>query len=280
MTERARAPGFPLPLPSPSCIVAPMERVTLVVPCFNEASRLPGDAFVAHTLSGFALELLFVDDGSTDGTAEVLEGLCARAPERLRWFSLPENRGKAEAVRTGVLAALDRGCDRVGYWDADLATPLSELARFCEVLDANPSLDAVFGARIAFLGRRIDRHMHRHMYGRVFATAVSRMLTLDVYDTQCGAKLFRASPVLARVFAEPFLGRWVFDVELLARLIAYYEPLGVDVADRVHELPLTRWHDVAGSKVSLSDAVIAAADLARIARRYEEALRLRRGGRS
>jgi len=256
-----------------------MERLTVVVPCYNEAPRLPVDAFASFALPGRELRFLFVDDGSTDATPEVLANLCARDPERLSWFSLPENRGKAEAVRTGVLAALDRGCDYVGYWDADLATPLSELARFCEVLDAEPHVDAVFGARIALLGRRIDRHLYRHAYGRVFATLVCRMLALDVYDTQCGAKLFRASPALAADFAAPFLGRWVFDVELLARFIARYEPLGLDVADKVHELPLTRWRDVAGSKVHLGDALTAASDLGRIGRRYDEALRLRRARR-
>lgn len=253
-----------------------MTRVVIVVPCYNEARRLPVDAFLSFRLERADVRFLFVDDGSTDATHEVLSDLVRRGGDRILMMRLERNSGKAEAVRRGLLAALDRGTDRVGYWDADLATPLHEISRFSEVLDAHPDLDLVMGARVQLLGRTIDRRAYRHAYGRVFATAVAAMLKLPVYDSQCGAKLFRVGPDLRSIFEDTFVTRWIFDVEILARLIAVYEPRGVDAAARVFELPLEEWRDIAGSKIGPADAALAARDLAKIAYRYRAPLALRR----
>lgn len=253
-----------------------MASVFVVVPCFNEADRLDRDAFERAELRGHQLRLHFVDDGSTDGTGEVLEELCAQQPSALGFSQLPENVGKAEAVRHGLSIGLAEGHDYVGFWDADLATPMSELVEFVRVLEDRTQVDVVLGARVALLGRRIDRRLHRHLYGRVFATAVSQTLALPVYDTQCGAKLFRANADLQRVLDRPFLSRWIFDVELLARYIERYEARGVEADAKIYELALRRWRDVPGSKVRASDAARAFLELSRIAREYRTALTARR----
>jgi dolichyl-phosphate beta-glucosyltransferase len=244
------------------------DRVALVVPCFNEAARLPVQEFLRVRLGRGRLELVFVDDGSTDATRALLERIRDERPAETSLVAYDRNAGKAEAVRRGVLHALGRRPDAVGFWDADLATPLSELPLFVDVLDGNPSVDVVIGSRVKLMGRTVERHAWRHYLGRLFATAASVTLGLPVYDTQCGAKLFRATPLLADVFARPFLSRWIFDVEILARLLAL-DPRGVQTtASSIHELPLRAWTDVRGSKVRWVDFVRAAVDLARIRRAY------------
>ena len=238
-----------------------MSRIAIVVPCFNEEQRLNASAFQAYGDADF----YFVNDGSTDGTLRLLQSLAASDPKRLHVLDLPKNSGKAEAVRNGIVAALPRA-EYVGFWDADLATPLSELPRFVEILDDRNEVQMVFGSRVRLLGRDIDRHASRHYFGRVGATLISATLGLAVYDTQCGAKLFRSSDVLRQIFSRPFLSRWLFDVEIIARLI---QVIGHNAAaDSVHELPLFVWHDVQGSKVRSRDYLRGLRDLWRIHRAY------------
>lgn len=229
-------------------------RVVLVVPCYDEAERFDAGQF-ALFLDDPRVRLLFVDDGSRDATAEVLSAFCERRPAEL--LRMPVNSGKGEAVRAGMLRALERDPSIVGYADADLATPPEEILRMLDVLEASDA-DAVIGARIALLGADIDRSAVRHYLGRVFATAVSAVLNERVYDTQCGAKLFRANDALRASIADPFSSRWAFDVELLGRLF--------HAGARVVEVPLQKWHDIPGSKLRPLAMLRAAADLVRIAR--------------
>ena len=244
------------------------EPVTLVVPCFNEARRLRPDAFVEALDAIPRLRLRFVNDGSKDTTLEVLEALRARRPDRIVVQSLERNGGKAEAVRRGVLAACAAGDTLVGYWDADLATPFDELAPFLSVVDVHPSVDVVLGSRVKLLGRNVERRFHRHVYGRAFATAVSLMLGLPVYDTQCGAKLLRTTAAVREAFERPFQSRWIFDVELLMRLVGRWQREGADPSTKIVEVPLRTWTDVPGSKVTPRDGLRALAELARLGRTY------------
>lgn len=241
-------------------------RVVLVVPCFNEERRLDVVAFRDFRLPDHDLEFLFVNDGSRDGTLGLLTAMCDSDPSRFRVLDLERNSGKAEAVRRGFVDALSRNPDAVGFWDADLATPLTELPGFTNILQSRPEIAMVFGARVRLLGRRISRRASRHYFGRVGATLISQTLGLAVYDTQCGAKLFRAGDDLRRVFERPFLSKWIFDVEIIARFVELW---GRDrTAGAVYELPVTVWHDVAGSKVKGRDFFRALNDLRRIRGAY------------
>ncbi len=238
----------------------------IIVPCFNEEERLRPRQF--HRFTGICSEVgfVFVDDASRDGTRSVLEGMTAQSPERMWCVVKEENGGKAEAVRSGVQFALGlHDWRHVGYWDADLATPLEEIPRFLEILCGTRGVEFVMGCRLMRLGAEIRRHAWRHYLGRLFATAASLALDLGVYDTQCGAKLM--SRRLAELcFSEPFLSPWLFDVEIIAR-IKRARGAG-EVETLIHELPLTCWRDVDGSKVKLSYYAKAPVELWRIRRFY------------
>lgn len=240
----------------------------LVVPCHDEAARLDDAAFERFAASHRDVGLLFVDDGSRDRTGERLEALAKILPDA-RVLTLPHNRGKAEAVRAGMLEALAGPARFVGYWDADLATPLAAALELRALLEADAGLLAVYAARVQMFGREIERSALRHYAGRVYATLASRALRLPIYDTQCGAKLFRAVEPVREVFAEPFLTTWTFDVEILARLLRARATRGEQgLAGAVVEHPLQVWRDVPGSKVRPIDGLRALRELYLIRRRY------------
>src|SRR5229473_1751653 len=189
--------------------------IRFVVPCFNEERRLdPGGyrLFLEHP----RVQLLFVNDGSTDRTRPALEALCGQMRGRAKLLNLNENRGKGEAVRQGMLLAMREGADLIGYLDADLAT---------------------------------------------FA---SRVLNITVYDTQCGAKVFRASPLLAAALSEPFAARWAFDVELLGRLLLGSQNAEGLGTDELLEMPLRRWTHMNDEKLRLFTFPVLGIELIRI----------------
>ena len=240
----------------------------VVVPCYNEARRLDTRAFSQFRSNGHWVEFLFVNDGSTDGTLEVLQQLRCGSPDTIRVLDQQTNRGKAEAVRAGLRDALSADVDFVGYWDADLATPLSALEEFLAVLEERPTVDVVLGSRVMLLGRTIERHPWRHYLGRVFATLVSQLLRLPVYDTQCGAKMFRATDAFRTALETPFRTSWLFDVEILARLIVADSRGTSAVAQRLYELPLNEWRDVPGSKLTRGAYIRAATSILALYREY------------
>lgn len=240
------------------------QRTIIVVPCYNESKRLNGDAFVQFVEKNEGVTFLFVNDGSADNTLEVLRALSQRNA-RLQVLNLEQNGGKAEAVRQGMLhAANNLDCQYIGFWDADLATPLSEIPRFIGIA-ANHGYNMVTGLRLLRLGAGVRRKKLRHYLGRCFATAASVMLGLPVYDTQCGAKLY-SKDVVPALFGERFITRWLFDVEILARYIVTY---GRNAAtNNIYEHPVFAWEDVAGSRLKFHDFFKAPMEMLKIKRKY------------
>jgi glycosyltransferase involved in cell wall biosynthesis len=239
-------------------------RACIVIPCFNEEARLDRDAYEQFLRTqGNRVELLFVNDGSSDNTLGLLREFERRHPTRVHVIDQQPNQGKAEAVRNGMQQALNTGADYVGYFDADLATPLEAVWDFVYALERNPDVDLVLGARVALLGRTIDRRASRHYLGRLFATAASVVLALPVYDTQCGAKLMRTGSRAADLFRRPFRSRWIFDVELIARYLTQTRR-----TNGIYELPLLTWRDVGESKVKPRDYLRAISEMAEIYRTY------------
>jgi dolichyl-phosphate beta-glucosyltransferase len=228
--------------------VSGVSGATLVFPCYNEEKRLDDGALIALCEQRPDLRLVLVNDGSTDGTLSRLQAIATRLSPRADVLPLPENVGKAEAVRRGLLAALTGPRDLVGYFDADFSTPVPEILRLLAAMEQRGVAVAI-GSRVTLLGSDIHRSPVRHYLGRVFASLASLTLGLSVYDTQCGAKVFRCGAALAAALETPFLSRWAFDVELLGRLlIGTPSSTPVPAADFL-EVPLGRWNDVPGSKL-------------------------------
>ena len=218
--------------------------VALVVPCFNEAARWDAPKLLALA-SLPAVLLVLVDDGSKDDTGRLMNELSGVTG----WvvLSLGSNSGKAEAVRHGLLHALDHtDAEIVGFLDADGAFDPQDVERMITLAEGRlPSeFDALWSSRVAMSGRRIQRRASRHYIGRGVATALSFAYPELPYDSQSGFKLFARSPSLAKCLDGPFRTRWLFEVEMLLRW-----RLETGHTMRLWEEPVMSWRDVPGSKI-------------------------------
>lgn len=210
--------------------------LSVVVPAYNEAGRLGStlDRISAYLVRRWPEhEIVVVDDGSTDGTAELVR---AHPAPHLRLLVQPANRGKGAALRRGVLAS--RGA-RVLLCDADLSTPIEDLELLTPHLDAGAAL--VLGSR-AVAGSRVEIHQprHRELMGKTFNLIIRALGTGPFRDTQCGFKLLTGAAA-HDLFSRLTVDGFAFDVELvwLARRRGY----------EVHEVGV-RWRDAVGSRVN------------------------------
>ena len=245
-------------------MAADLAKTSLVIPCHNERHRLPVEDLSAYLSGNQWIHFCFVDDGSTDGTIEVLDRLRHEFGNRTLVIRLEKNRGKAEAVRRGILGSLVAFQSKyVGYLDADLATPLFEIERMIQAAEQIPDAVMFTACRFRRLGARIERKWWRHYLGRIFASAASFAIDLPAYDTQCGAKIFR-SEVAEKIFSEEFISRWAFDAEIFVRVAQIMN--GRKGRDGIVEIPLVEWQDKSGSKLTFRHSATAFLDLCRIFR--------------
>ncbi len=238
--------------------------VLVVVPCYNEEKRLQQQLFLDFVQRNSHVSFLFVNDGSSDATSSVIEDLSKQSSQIL-YLNLEINGGKAEAVRRGMLYAAENiAADCIAFWDADLATPLEELLPMLSAMEKG-NFEVVTGLRLKRLGAKVNRKSGRHYLGRVFATFASNMLKLPVYDTQCGAKIYKKELVKS-LFSEKFVTKWLFDVELLARYVKNYGR--EETVKSIYECPLFVWDDVAGSRLKMKDFLKAPLELLKIKSKY------------
>lgn len=222
--------------------------ICVVIPCYNEGTYFHGEEYTAFLSKAENVVLCFVNDGSKDNTLEVLTDLKKRFPGKVDLVSYTQNQGKAHAVREGVQHCLSAyEFDFIAYLDADLSVSLEECVAMKDLFTGE--LVFCFGSRIARVGSVIQRRKKRFLIGRFIATLISELLSLKVYDTQCGCKMFRHD-VAGKLFAEPFLSTWLFDVEIFCRMIALYSR--DRLLDTMLEYPLKSWIDQGDSKVKLS----------------------------
>lgn len=224
-------------------------KTCLVIPCYNEMQRLSLPDYATYYNARPDVSFVFVDDGSTDGTLALLKPFASDRAGRVAVISCPHNAGKAEAVRTGVLYSLKTGtAECIGFMDADLATPFGEMDRLIASCTIIPTAAIVFASRISTSGARITRSPVRRFCGMAFASAARLLLGISAHDTQCGAKLVRAA-VASEIFREPFMSRWLFDVELFLRAAA----LSVAAPGMFVELPLAEWTEKGQSRIGVAD---------------------------
>lgn len=223
-------------------------KICIVIPCYNEEKGLDKKAYFNFIDNHTNVLLYFVNDGSTDNTANILADFQKTYPNNVAVINCEKNVGKAEAIRTAVTECNNTyNFTYLAYLDADLATSLEECVSLTSYF--NDSIQFVFGSRIMKVGSTIKRSQSRFLIGRIIATAISNILNLRVYDTQCGCKLFTKE--LSKIaFKEPFISKWLFDVEIFNRLMIHF---GVDQAtNHMLEVPLKRWVDQGDSKVKLT----------------------------
>ncbi len=234
--------------------------MAIVIPCYNEAKRIDPKSFLLFLDQSQNIQFFFADDGSDDETGQELEQLCSQKPNA-HFFHFKKNQGKAETVRQSFQKILVTGTpfDYLGFWDADLSTPLEELVEIQELLQKN-SYEALLCSRIKRLGAQIERNPLRHFLGRIFITVVDLIFQFQVYDTQCGAKVFKRQCV-SHIIKDEFISRWFFDVEILLRMRE-------KEWSHLYEKPVLSWKDIKGSKLKCKDFLSAPFELLKIYLHY------------
>ncbi len=219
--------------------------VSVVVPAYNEESRIGATLTrmsAYFQAQPYRVEILVVDDGSTDGTRDVVKELAAAHPE-IFLLTYAENRGKGHAVRYGVLHSQG---DRVLFSDADLATPIEEIEKLYAALDAGSAI--AFGSRDVE-GSQLEKRQSfvREFGGKTFNKLVQLIAVPGIHDTQCGFKLFTRDAA-QKIFALCQVDQYAFDVEVLYLALRVYKM-------PIAEVPV-RWAHQEGSKVRFArDAV-------------------------
>lgn len=220
-------------------------KVTIIIPFYNEEKRIVLESFHQIFKNSSQYDFILVDDGSTDNTNTILGEFKNKFPN-LTILKLDKNIGKAEAIRAAVLSISNT--DFIAYYDADLATPFSELDKLILFSIQNPNYKMIMGARIKLIGNGVKRSLTRHYFGRIFASIVSQfVLKVAVYDTQCGAKVVDYQTA-NQIFTKPFISKWLFDVELLKRLQKNH-----NLKEVVKEIPLEKWEEIGSSKIKRTD---------------------------
>lgn len=232
-------------------------QLSVVIPAYNEEERLPPTLHAVHawlSAQPLSYEILVVDDGSTDGTREVVRGLARELPNLGLIESAP-NHGKGHVVKQGMLTA--RGRLRL-FMDADGSTPLTQLPALLAALDAGADI-AIGSRRAEGAAFTVAPAWYRRIWSRLANRVVRAGLIDGILDTQCGFKLFTAEAAEA-IFRRARTPGWAFDLEALA--------LATRLGLRVTEVPVI-WTDDRRSRINpIRDAVKITLEFLRIRRAF------------
>ncbi|MEP3210585.1 MAG: response regulator [Maribacter sp.] len=240
--------------------------VGVVIPCYNEEERLSSKEFKDFAHKNLGYHLCFVNDGSTDDTLRVLEGLKAGNEENISIYDCAKNGGKAEAVRQGMLhLEKDPQLDYIGFLDADLSTDFRDFDELVQTLESS-EFKIVSGSRMSRMGADITKESARKIISMTINLIIRTILKMPFNDTQCGAKIMERG-IVKTLFTKPFITKWLFDVEIFMRMRKFYGKQ--EVRKYICEQPLKRWIHADGSKLSMKDSMKIVGQLAKIAIAYK-----------
>lgn len=225
--------------------------LSIVIPAFNESARIPAtleQVVGCIREQGWDAEIIVVNDGSTDKTAQVVQEFAQTAPE-IRMIENPGNRGKGYSVRSGMLQALG---EIVMFTDADLSAPMEEAERlFAHISDG---ADIAIGSRWLEKGRQTHKQpLYRQFFGRCFNAVTRGVMGLHFADTQCGFKAFTRAAAQT-VFQLQTIERWGFDPEILF--------IALKCGYRVDEVAVSWGHDERSRMSYLRDGIRMLEDVA------------------
>lgn len=239
----------------------------IIIPCYNEGHRLKITDFEGFLKRNPTVTIVFSNDGSVDNTAVLLEAIRSQFPDQVHIFHAKTNKGKAAAVRAGVLYAhehLEFG--KIAYLDADLSTSLEECLSISKVIKND--VQFAFASRILKIDNTVERKYHRFLIGRILATIISNQLGLAVYDTQCGCKVL-TKELSKLVFNDAFISKWLFDIEIFHRIIQLEGRENMKYISR--EIPVQSWIDTNNSKVKFTYFFRLWYDIIKIGSKYNHA---------
>ena len=239
--------------------------VGVVIPCYNEETRILSKEFTDFVHSNLGYHLCFVNDGSTDNTLEVLQNLAKGREDHISVYNCEKNGGKGEAVRQGVLhLSRDPQLDYIGYLDADLSTDFQDFDDLVKTIETS-DFKIVSGSRMSRMGANITKESARKIISKTINLIIRNILGMSFNDTQCGAKIMDRE-IANEMFKDKFITKWLFDVEIFMKMRKYY---GKDKAiSYICEQPLKRWIHADGSKLSMRDSIKIVGQLGQIAYYY------------
>lgn len=225
-----------------------MPSLSIIIPCYNEERRLNIEKIDEFLRQNNNVSIIFVNDGSTDKTSSILDQIRKHFPQKTEVLSNDTRKGKAESVRLGMLKSIQKAdIFYHGFMDADMALSFKEFERLFQII-ASTEKKFIFGSRVKKIGATISRNEWRHFYSRIIATILGFITKMNVYDTQCSAKIFRKE-IIPEIFGENFKTKWLFDAEIICRIFYQYGDLNKSGIEE----PVLEWTEIKGSKLKLAN---------------------------
>ena len=236
-----------------------IQELFMVVPCFNEEKRIKLNYW--NDLTDIPnVRWIFVNDGSTDGTKNVLYKIT-----NATIIDINKNVGKAESIRKGITETYKKNSGEsfwVGYLDADSAFEIEDIRKVIKLVYSKSSAyDSYWGSRVALAGRQITRNNLRHILSRILITIFGYKMRDLPYDPQTGFKIFKFNNQQMEIFEKRFETKWFVDLEILIR----YQVLEKQIM-KIWEEPVNTWKDVDGSNIRGFELITVVNDLIKILR--------------